>query len=475
MPSTITDTVTGALSSMSYDADGQRVKKTTPRDTTYYFGRYLEQDNYGLTKYYWAGDQMIARRGPDGAVSYLHHDHLDSTRLVTDEQANVNARYNYQPYGAQNPDHLTEGTRHLWHGQRSDDDSGLTYMNARYYDPELAQFISADTIIPNRYRPQTLNRYAFADNDPLNNTDPTGHMSMRVELKKEQEAQGRYYRAMYNRSFGCGAFVTCTRYTPGQLFEQKSRTHRITYSSGATADITLESTRFVGAPDEYGLSLQAKDTKVSDIDIRVPVDAVSVQTRTLADRSEAAAIYADSGDPVHRGPSATGAKASFGVGLSMDAMAVVGVEFGVYLVVDTEGSVDLMVVPGYRVGIDVGVSAAVGGFIYAGADVSQISGRGVNIGVDLPVASGSWQMSCQNASCTDVKHGVGVSYGVLSCSVPHSRWVRRIGTGCSITSSTINETRRPRPGLPDPSTAVSGRLRSHSFNPAAVPRRQSST
>jgi hypothetical protein len=96
----------------------------------------------------------------------------------------------------------------------------------------------------------------------------------------------------------------------------------------------------------------------------------------------------------------------------MDAMAVVGVEFGVYLVVDTEGSVGLMVVPGYRVGIDVGVSAAVGGFIYAGADVSQISGRGVNIGVDLPVASGSWQMSCQNASCTDVKHGVGVSYGV---------------------------------------------------------------
>jgi RHS repeat-associated protein len=411
MPSTIIDTDTGALSSMGYDADGQRVKSATPLDTTYYFGRYLEQDNQGLTKYYWAGDQMIARRGPDDAVSYLHQDHLDSTRVVTDEQANVTARYNYGPYGAQKADNLVDGTRHLWQGQRSDDQTGLIYMNARYYDPELSQFISADTIIPNLYQPQTLNRYAFANNDPIDNADPFGHMSMRVELKKEQEAQGRYYRAMYSRSFGCSVFVTCIRYTSGQLLEQKSRMHRITYSSGATADKTVETTRFVGAPDDYGLSVQAKETKVSDTNVRVPVKVVSVQTRTLGDRSEPAAIYAYSGDPVHRGPSAASAKASFGVGLSVDAMAVVGAEFGVYLVADTEGSVGLMLVPGYRVGIDVGASAAVGGFIYPGADISQISGRGINIGVDLPVAAGSWQMSCQNASCTDVKHGVGGSVG----------------------------------------------------------------
>ena len=57
-------------------------------------------------------------------------------------------------------------------------------MNARFYDPEIAQFTTADSIIPNPYQPQTLNRYAFVNNNPINNRDPSGHLPMRVEQKK---------------------------------------------------------------------------------------------------------------------------------------------------------------------------------------------------------------------------------------------------------------------------------------------------
>lgn len=186
---------------MAYGADGQRVKRDsigTTNTTTYYFDRYVEQNGDDLTKYYWAGDQLIARRAADGSVSYLLQDRVHSTRVVTDQNQNVTARHNYGPYGAPWTDNQTDGTQQRWQGKRTDDDSGLDYKNARYYDPELGQFTTADSIIPNLYQPQSHNRYAFTNGDGgINTWDPTGHMSMRVELKKEQEHQGLRYGMMY--------------------------------------------------------------------------------------------------------------------------------------------------------------------------------------------------------------------------------------------------------------------------------------
>jgi RHS repeat-associated protein len=46
---------------------------------------------------------------------------------------------------------------------------------ARYYDPTIGRFISADTIAPDFYRPQTLNRYSYCLNNPLKYTEPSGH------------------------------------------------------------------------------------------------------------------------------------------------------------------------------------------------------------------------------------------------------------------------------------------------------------
>ncbi|MBI4451949.1 hypothetical protein HY637_00840, partial [Candidatus Woesearchaeota archaeon] len=45
----------------------------------------------------------------------------------------------------------------------------------RKYDPKLRIFTQPDTLIQNVYDPQSLNRYAFERNNPLKNTDPTGH------------------------------------------------------------------------------------------------------------------------------------------------------------------------------------------------------------------------------------------------------------------------------------------------------------
>ncbi|AKG53329.1 hypothetical protein DGWBC_0653 [Dehalogenimonas sp. WBC-2] len=54
------------------------------------------------------------------------------------------------------------------------DSTGLYYYNARYYDPIIGRFISADTLVQNFTNPQTLNRYSYTSNNPLKYVDPTG-------------------------------------------------------------------------------------------------------------------------------------------------------------------------------------------------------------------------------------------------------------------------------------------------------------
>jgi hypothetical protein len=46
---------------------------------------------------------------------------------------------------------------------------------ARYYDPRLGRFVSADTVVPEPGNPQSLNRYSYVNNSPLRFNDPTGH------------------------------------------------------------------------------------------------------------------------------------------------------------------------------------------------------------------------------------------------------------------------------------------------------------
>ncbi|MDY7077419.1 MAG: RHS repeat-associated core domain-containing protein [Chloroflexota bacterium] len=71
----------------------------------------------------------------------------------------TNSRTLYYPYG----------------GQRNEAGIGLMDYNARFYDPFLGRFISADTIVPEPGNPQSLNRYSYVLGNPLKYRDPSGH------------------------------------------------------------------------------------------------------------------------------------------------------------------------------------------------------------------------------------------------------------------------------------------------------------
>ena len=60
-------------------------------------------------------------------------------------------------------------------GERHDPETGLLYLNARYHDPVFGRFISPDDLDPVAEGVGT-NRYAYAGNDPVNKSDPNGHI-----------------------------------------------------------------------------------------------------------------------------------------------------------------------------------------------------------------------------------------------------------------------------------------------------------
>jgi RHS repeat-associated protein len=121
--------------------------------------------------------------GPSGApveqinnttstVQYLHHDQAGSTRLITGSMGKVEGKCTYSAYGT--PDCEGMATTPLgYDAQYTSSDTGLIYMRARTYDPSTAQFLSVDPLVALTRAP-----YAYANDNPVNESDPLGLFSM---------------------------------------------------------------------------------------------------------------------------------------------------------------------------------------------------------------------------------------------------------------------------------------------------------
>ena len=62
-------------------------------------------------------------------------------------------------------------------------------VSGRQYNPHTRRFMQPDTIIPNPYNPQSLNRYSYAYNNPMAYTDPTGHEPVKAEAGEIDKVQ----------------------------------------------------------------------------------------------------------------------------------------------------------------------------------------------------------------------------------------------------------------------------------------------
>jgi RHS repeat-associated protein len=153
--------VGNATTSYSYDALGNRVLQTGTSTTWIYPFKWLSvASSTGTgaqfattTDYVFNGDSLVATVDQETASGnatgtaktlYIHPDHLGSTNVVTDASGTVAETLDYYPYGSNRIADRTGGNeKRRFIGQFSDD-SGLSYLQARYYDSARGQFLSED-------------------------------------------------------------------------------------------------------------------------------------------------------------------------------------------------------------------------------------------------------------------------------------------------------------------------------------------
>src|SRR5262249_38744529 len=101
---------------------------------------------------------------------WIHTDQLGSVQAITNGSGDVVQRRTYRPYGGK----LADATSHVesrgFIEQRQDPETGLTYLHARYYDPDVALFLSPDPLAPQA----GLNAYGYAGGNPITVSDPSG-------------------------------------------------------------------------------------------------------------------------------------------------------------------------------------------------------------------------------------------------------------------------------------------------------------
>jgi len=173
---------TTALGPVTYqlNALGQRVAKTVSGTTTRYHydanGNLIgETTGANHRDYAWLGSIPVAIL-EGTSQHYLHADHLDTPRVVTNAANTIVWRWDSDPFGffpaAEDPDGNSQlFTLNLrFPGQYFDKETGLHYNTFRDYDPQTGRYVESDPI----GLLGGMNTYAYVDGDPLSFSDPLG-------------------------------------------------------------------------------------------------------------------------------------------------------------------------------------------------------------------------------------------------------------------------------------------------------------
>ena len=168
-----------------YDVDGNRLVRSDPTGKTLYLPGQEVRYNAATatrktTRYYSYAATTIATRSAAG-LTWLAGDNHGTAQVAITATTQVAALRRFTPYGS--PRGTVSGT---WPSTMDKgfvggtlDNTGLTHLGAREYDPALGRFISVDPLFDNK-DPQSWQGYAYANNTPVTASDATG-LCIRIE------------------------------------------------------------------------------------------------------------------------------------------------------------------------------------------------------------------------------------------------------------------------------------------------------
>ena len=168
----------------TYDADGMRIGRTNGTDTyTYvYNGSLLSQMTRNGRDMFFTYDAMgmPATLTYRGIVFFYVTNLQGDVMALMDEEGNIVVEYLYDAWG--NLLSITgamANTLGIWNpltyrGYVYDHDTGLYYLQSRYYNPEIGRFLNADAYVSTGGSILDCNMYAYCGNNPVNHIDFTG-------------------------------------------------------------------------------------------------------------------------------------------------------------------------------------------------------------------------------------------------------------------------------------------------------------
>ncbi len=166
-----------------YDGGGERVEKSSGSTGTLYWraldGSVLEETD---TSGNWANDyiyfdgqrlgQLVASQGGAGYICYA--DALGSEHTITGMTGQVCYDADFYPFGGELNFKDTCGQNYRFAGMERDPETSNDHTWFRQYDSALGRWLSPDPLGGDIMNPQSLNRYAYALNNPTTFIDPLG-------------------------------------------------------------------------------------------------------------------------------------------------------------------------------------------------------------------------------------------------------------------------------------------------------------
>jgi RHS repeat-associated protein len=171
----------GAIATYTYDVMDRRITKTAPGSTTQfvYDGDNVILEFNGtatLSVRYLQGlgvDQVLAQEQA-GNVSWMLTDHLGTVRDLVNNAGSVVNHFTYDSFGkvlSSTPGGVD--TRYKYTGRELDQETGLYYYRARYFDANVGRFIGQDPI---GFSAGDNNLYRYVGNEVTNHRDPSGKL-----------------------------------------------------------------------------------------------------------------------------------------------------------------------------------------------------------------------------------------------------------------------------------------------------------